>query len=329
MADAIWVNLHCHSSFSDGDQTPEVLAGNLAGAGVRCAALTDHDTLEGLPRFADALKKRGIAYVSGVEITTQYAGQSLHLLGYGFDPQHAELTTTLLSLRQSRTVEVQSIAGTLRRASEPDKLNAASKGTLDTGEAIALVHRAGGLAFLAHPLVHEPDLGKLDALVAGLAAMGLDGIEATYTAFTPAQQAALREMARRHGLHACAGTDFHSANKPGLSDYAIAMPREDWVAKTGLIFARHFLQPAPKRKVKCSRHLLFPSPTGRGRGWSSTRLSARKPGRQIRSHIAFAGVLLPCASCCPRWWRWACSLLHFGDSFCLPLKTRCSSASAR
>ena len=55
----ILVNFHCHSIFSDGEQTPEVLAGNLAAAGVRYAALTDHDTLEGLPRFLRASWKRG------------------------------------------------------------------------------------------------------------------------------------------------------------------------------------------------------------------------------------------------------------------------------
>ena len=55
----ILVNFHCHSIFSDGEQTPEALAANLAAAGVRYAALTDHDSLEGLPRFQEALKKRG------------------------------------------------------------------------------------------------------------------------------------------------------------------------------------------------------------------------------------------------------------------------------
>jgi DNA polymerase III alpha subunit len=66
MDETILVNFHCHTIFSDGEQTPEVLAGNLASAGVRYAALTDHDTLEGLPRFRDALKKRGIAFLPGV-----------------------------------------------------------------------------------------------------------------------------------------------------------------------------------------------------------------------------------------------------------------------
>jgi predicted metal-dependent phosphoesterase TrpH len=102
MNETLQVNFHCHSIFSDGEQTPEVLAGNLASAGARYTALTDHDSLEGLPRFEQALKKRGMAFLSGVELTTQFNGCEAHLLGYGFDPQHAGLAATLLSLRQAR-----------------------------------------------------------------------------------------------------------------------------------------------------------------------------------------------------------------------------------
>lgn len=160
---SILLNLHLHSHFSDGEQTPETLAANLAAAGVRCAALTDHDTLEGLPRFREALKKRGIAWISGVELTTFFNGRELHLLGYGFDPAHPELLATLISIRQSRTLDVHSIADTMRKigANHPNGTNgqaiisAASDGRLETTTAIALLHRAGGKAFWAHPLLFE------------------------------------------------------------------------------------------------------------------------------------------------------------------------------
>ena len=102
MNETVLVNFHCHSIFSDGEQPPEVLAANLAAAGVRFAALTDHDSIEGLPRFEDALKKRGVAYLTGVELTTQFNGREAHLLGYGFDPEYPALAATLLSLRQVR-----------------------------------------------------------------------------------------------------------------------------------------------------------------------------------------------------------------------------------
>ena len=102
MGEAILVNLHTHTIFSDGEQTPEALAAGLDSAGVRYAALTDHDTIEGLVRFQEALRKRGIASLTGVELTTRFGGREAHLLGYGFDPEHPELAATLLSLRQAR-----------------------------------------------------------------------------------------------------------------------------------------------------------------------------------------------------------------------------------
>jgi len=228
------VNLHCHSLFShDGALTPEALADNLAAAGVRYAALTDHDTLEGLPRFQEALKRRGIGYIPGVEITARCDGREMHLLGLGFDADHSELKATLLSLRQARDSGLHSIAGALRNAGthppdndddDPPASNAAPDGQLDIGAAIDLVHRAGGRAFLAHPFTHEASAGALDTLLPQLKALGLDGIEAIYEPFTEAQRAALVDLARRHNLLVSAGTDVHAAGAAGRPVYGIDMP---------------------------------------------------------------------------------------------------------
>ena len=245
MNDSILVNFHCHSIFSDGEQTPEALAGNLASAGVRYAALTDHDTLEGLPRFQDALKKRGIAFLSGVELTTQFDDHEAHLLGYGFDPEHSELAATLISLRQVRGLEVHSIAGSLRkvgnsRANDTDDsaaISAAPHGLLEIGEAIALIHRAGGYAFWAHPLMFESDPKRLDVLTEELKAKGLDGLEAIYAPFSESEQNGLRSLAQKHDLLLCAGTDIHGSSGPGSRSYGIEMPREDWIRFRGAVFS--------------------------------------------------------------------------------------------
>jgi PAS domain S-box-containing protein len=245
MDETILVNFHCHTIFSDGEQTPEVMAGSLALAGVRYAALTDHDTLEGLPRFQNALKKPGIAFLPGVELTTQFDGREAHLLGYGFDPEHAELVATLLSLRQVRGLEVHSIAGSLRkvgssRQTDTDDspvVSAAPHGRLEIGEAIALIHRAGGRAFWAHPLMFESDLEQLDSLIGELKMQGLDGIEAIFAPFTETEQASLRTLAQKHDLLQCAGTDFHGSGDAGSHSYGIEMPRADWVKFRGAVFS--------------------------------------------------------------------------------------------
>ncbi len=244
MSEPILVNFHCHTIFSDGDQPPESLAGNLASAGVRYASLTDHDTLEGLQRFHEALKKYNIAFLPGVEITSQYHGREIHILGYGVDVNNAELSATLVSLRQIRTLEVHSIAGSLRKSGNgrmeeavPAE-NAAPQGLLEITEAISLIHRAGGLAFWAHPLYFESDPEKLEAAVIDLKAHGLDGIEAIYASFSTEQQNSLRKLAKKHELLVSAGTDFHGMNNLGSPNFGIQMPREDWNHFRQALFSR-------------------------------------------------------------------------------------------
>jgi PAS domain S-box-containing protein len=245
MAGAMHVNLHTHTIFSDGVQTPEALAATLAGAGVRCAALTDHDTVEGLARFGHALERRGIPSLPGIELTTWWDGRVVHLVAYGFDPDHPGLAATLVSLRQARSLDVHSIAGSLRNAGSRRAvdvqtgaaLNAAPDGRLEIGDAITLLHGAGGRAFLAHPLVLEPDLERLDELVASLKRKGLDGIEAVYAQFSAAERDALRDLARKHDLLVCAGTDFHGPNGLGHQPPGIDMPRDDWLRFRAAMFA--------------------------------------------------------------------------------------------
>ena len=74
------VDLHSHSTFSDGMLTPEQLAERLDAAGVGFVALTDHDTVDGLTRFRAAASRRGMAAIAGVEITTQCDDHQAHLL---------------------------------------------------------------------------------------------------------------------------------------------------------------------------------------------------------------------------------------------------------
>jgi len=247
MSETVLVNFHCHSLFSDGEQTPEALAQNLAADGVRYAALTDHDSIEGLPRFQEALKKPGVVCLPGVELTSQFNGREAHLLGYGFDPEYPDLAATLFSLRQVRDLEVHSIAGSLRKigtnrpvdSHDVQAINAAPDGRLEIGAAIALLHCAGGRAFWAHPLMYESDPEQLDACVVELKSKGLDGLEAIYAPFSETQRTDLGLLAKKHDLLICAGTDFHagSGNVHGGHSYGIEMPREDWIKFRGTVFS--------------------------------------------------------------------------------------------
>lgn len=233
MADTILVNLHTHTLHSDGALSPAALGERLAAAGVRFAAICDHDTVEGWPAFRDALDARAVPSLPGVELTTQHEGRILHLVAYGFDADHPELVATLTSMRAHGGSAVHSLEDSLRAAdSSHDQAksdSAAPDGQLEVGAAIALLHRAGGRVFLAHPLVYDRDLRGLETLVLQLRAMGLDGIEAIYGEYAPDEREALRKLAARHDLLVCAGTDYHAVRGLGGDTLGIEMPRDDWV----------------------------------------------------------------------------------------------------
>lgn len=235
MNKTVLVNLHCHSNFSDGELTPEVLAANLAASGVRYAALTDHDTIDGYPRFREAIRKRGVTCFPGLELTALYNQREIHLLCYGFDPIIPDLNATLISMRQARGLEVVSIAGSIRKMgsnsngdNESSGNNSAPNGALEVADAISLIHRAGGKVFLAHPLIYETEMEKLDTLVSDLKSKGLDGLEAIYAPFPEKKREEICKLAKKHGLLVSAGTDFHTLNDSGRYGFAIEMPKEDW-----------------------------------------------------------------------------------------------------
>ena len=78
------------------------LAAELAAAGVRFAALTDHDSIDGLRAFDQVLAFHGIGLLTGVEITVEEAPDSFHILAYGFDPENRELLEILRQRRMNR-----------------------------------------------------------------------------------------------------------------------------------------------------------------------------------------------------------------------------------
>lgn len=218
----IRVDLHCHSLFSDGSLPPRALADLLADSGVKAASLTDHDRVEGLDEFAVFLARRDIAFVTGVELTTQLDGSEVHLLGYGFDPKNPELLGKLRELRGARPSEVMNVQDTLR--------NSASGARITTPDAIALIHRAGGKAFLAHPLHAADTFDELETLVGRLKQSGLDGIEALYAGFTQEDQTKLLDLAARMDLLVSAGTDLHAVQPGDPLPGGIDMPMPLWKA---------------------------------------------------------------------------------------------------
>jgi predicted metal-dependent phosphoesterase TrpH len=96
------IDLHAHSTSSDGTRTPTELVGLAAEVGLDVLALTDHDTTDGLAEARAAADEAGIELVPGVEFSATYEGSSIHVLAYYSDPANAEFVAELQRLRDDR-----------------------------------------------------------------------------------------------------------------------------------------------------------------------------------------------------------------------------------
>jgi predicted metal-dependent phosphoesterase TrpH len=96
------VDLHTHSTFSDGSLTPAGLAALAKGAGVSSLALTDHDTTDGVPEFLSACGREGIDGIAGVEVSAEVPSGTMHVLAYGFDLRNVPLQDALTRIRAGR-----------------------------------------------------------------------------------------------------------------------------------------------------------------------------------------------------------------------------------
>ncbi|MFV0425901.1 MAG: PHP domain-containing protein [Beutenbergiaceae bacterium] len=103
----MWIDLHTHSSVSDGTQRPAEVMRSAALAGLDVLALTDHDTTAGWQQAADAVAHTGVSLVRGTEISTKSEGVSVHLLSYLHDPQDEALRQFFDRTRASRSGRAQ------------------------------------------------------------------------------------------------------------------------------------------------------------------------------------------------------------------------------
>ena len=244
------VDLHLHTTASDGLLTPRALVKAAAASGLRTIAITDHDTTDGVAEATAAATGLGsLTVIPGVELSTAPDPVECHMLGYFVAIAEPVMVSRLRELRLGRTdrgramVERLATLGLPLRWERVEQLAGGSVGrphiaramversyvetvaeafdryigkgrpayvdrpTLTPTEAVELIHGAGGVAVVAHPL--SPLIPDLDVFLRRLVAVGLDGLEVYYGDYTPAQVAELREVARRHGLIATGGSDFH------------------------------------------------------------------------------------------------------------------------
>ena len=250
------IDFHTHTTASDGTLTPGQLVAEIKNNAIACFSITDHDTIEGVKAVKHIPK--GTTFITGVEISAEFP-KTLHILGYGFDPLHAELNDALNQLQAFRknrntkmlqkmenlgfTISMEELIqeagsdlvgrphfanlmlrkGYVRSYQEafdkylkkgaPLYLN---KKRFEPDKAIELIHKAGGIAVMAHPYQTKLEEDALENLVKELVSYGLDGIEVFYSQHTSEQVRQYKEYAAKYNLIATAGSDFHGANKPDI-----------------------------------------------------------------------------------------------------------------
>lgn len=120
-------DLHCHSVVSDGTLEPEVLAARAAANGVELWALTDHDEIGGQHRAMAAAHAHGMRYLTGTEISVTFAGETVHIVGLGFDPDDPDMKRGLEATRGGRGPRAHEIAQGLAQAGIPGAYEGALK----------------------------------------------------------------------------------------------------------------------------------------------------------------------------------------------------------
>ena len=108
------IDLHTHSSASDGTDTPGDLVREAAAAGLDVVALTDHDAMSGWAEAREVADEVGITLVPGLEISTRFGHRGVHLLGYLPDPTDPSLALELDRILEGRTARTPAIVAALR-----------------------------------------------------------------------------------------------------------------------------------------------------------------------------------------------------------------------
>jgi len=241
------VDLHSHTTASDGARSPRELVRLAAKHGVRVLAVTDHDSTSGLPEAIDEAAHHGIEIVPGLEINCDVPGAEIHVLGYCVDWQAEWFEAFLAGQRAERTARVHRIVERLTELGVPltaEEVFAICKegspgrphvaqAMIKRGyvksvrEAFDRYLRADGPANVprrrltpieavavirrAHgvPVLAHPGLADRDALIPELVQAGLAGIETYYPEHSAGQIEAYRALCRTHDLVATGGSDYH------------------------------------------------------------------------------------------------------------------------
>lgn len=244
-----FVDLHCHSTASDGTTPPRELLRIAKANGLTALALTDHDTVAGIADAADEAKNLGIDFLTGIEISCEYPKPgTLHMLGYGVDPTNPTLATMTQTLIAGRNERNDKIIKLLNEQGVPitiERVKAAAKGDVigrphfarvlvdlgaakDYAEAFGKFLGTGGSAF-----VDKEQLTARRAIEMIHAAGGLAAI-AHPTQLRKENSAQLRQEIKTLADYGIDAVEvIHSDHRPGVVEQLTGLADEFGLLKTG------------------------------------------------------------------------------------------------
>lgn len=243
------VDLHIHTTASDGSDTPGEVVEKAVRLGLRAIALADHDSLDGVLAAQQAAAGFGLEVLSGVEVNTYFEGQEIHVLGYLIDPRNDEFISKLAEFRCERLTRAQKMVEKLKQLGiniDFDRVKELSEGgsvgrphiaraMLEMGyvtsmqEAFANYLGAGKSAFIPReklspteaiqliiraggvPVLAHPGLVKLNPYLPDLLKAGLKGLEVWHCKHTPLMVEHYYRLTQKLGLIATGGSDYHGA----------------------------------------------------------------------------------------------------------------------
>lgn len=256
------VDLHAHTTFSDGMSSPSEVVYAYKKAGVQIMSITDHDTLEALPQSEILAKKAGILFVPGVEISSA-EHDHLHILGYNIDPQNKALNEALKLNRENRNIRAKKIIKKLQEVgvniTEEDvfKLvkNVASRAHIADAIRNNKITSSRQEAFRKYLIPGKPgyvpnegfkvcEIISLIKQAGGKAFMahlgivqefwnfpawvssGLDGIEVYYPSHKQSMRDTLLSLAKKYNLLISAGSDHHGQKSGRDNTPGLEVPKE-------------------------------------------------------------------------------------------------------
>jgi predicted metal-dependent phosphoesterase TrpH len=260
------IDLHVHTTASDGVHSPREVLGLALERGLTVLGITDHDTAAGVRQALRDGVPEGLELVAGIEVTAECGGRELHVLGYFIDPDHPRILAFEQRRRDLRRWRLERMVAQLRDAGMDitlDEVFAQGGGEGAPGRphvARVLVAKGyaasmrdcfdrlllpGGPGYVGYerPSVREaaeiidaaggvavvahPALDDLDAMLDAMMADGLVGLEVYHSAHTPEDTARYERFARARGLVQTGGSDFHGVGlEEGASIGSVTCPHE-------------------------------------------------------------------------------------------------------